>query len=98
MQATRIAELSAIISSNTLKVDEYLKTHGRPSPSFDVDAPCDLGIPPEAVEIEQSRRAALEASLELSDLLQGPTSLLRPVVRILQHGPPTIKLFDLTGT
>ena len=87
MRATRIAELSAIISSNTSKVDEYLKAQGKPSPSFDVDAPGDLGIPPEAVEIEQSRKAALEASLELSDLLQGPTSLLRPVVRILPQGP-----------
>ena len=77
---SRIAELSAIISTNTAKVDEYLKSHNRPSPSFGEDHPADLGIPPDAVEIDNARNAALEASIELQDLLQGPASLLRPIV------------------
>lgn len=80
MSITRIAELATSVSTNTAKVDEYLKSHSRPSPSFDVDHPADLGIPPEAIDIDNARKAALEASIELQDLLQGPTSLLRPVV------------------
>lgn len=80
MSSTRIAELATSVSTNTAKVDEYLKSHSRPSPSFDVDHPADLGIPPEAIDIDNARKAALEASIELQDLLQGPTSLLRPVV------------------
>ena len=81
MTTTRTAQLVNIISTNTAKVDEYLASRSLPSPSFHVDAPDDLGIPPEAIEIDDARRAALEASIELQDLLQGPTSLLRPVVR-----------------
>lgn len=80
MSSTRIAELAAIVSTNTTKIDDYLISHNLPSPSFDVDHPADLGIPLEAIDIDDARRAALEASMELQDLLQGPTSLLRPVV------------------
>lgn len=80
MNSTRIAELAAIISTNTAKIDDYLRSHGLPSPSFDVDHPADLGIPGEAIDIDNARKSALEASIELQDLLQGPTSLLRPVV------------------
>ncbi|KAM0797379.1 O-methyltransferase [Usnea florida] len=79
MGTTRIAQLAALISSNTAKVDLYLKSQGLPPPSFDVDAPNDLGIPPQATDIDDARKAALEASIELQDLLQGSTSLLRPV-------------------
>jgi hypothetical protein len=80
MSVTRMAELVALVSTNTSRIDQYLESHGLPSPSFDVDCPRDLGIPTEATEIEDARKAALEASIELQDLLQGPTSLLRPVV------------------
>lgn len=80
MGSTRIAELAAIVSTNTAKIDDYLKYHGLPSPSFHVDHPADLGIPPEAIDVDNARKLALEASMELQDLLQGPTSLLRPVV------------------
>lgn len=83
MKTTRMAELAALVSTNTTKIDHYLRSHSLPSPSFDVNAPSDLGIPPEATEIDDARKAALEASIELQDLLQGPTSLLRPVVCIL---------------
>ena len=80
MGTSRIGELVALISTNTAKVETYLQAHGLPSPSFDVDAPNDLGIPPDATAVDDARRAALEASIELQDLLQGSTSLLRPVV------------------
>ena len=84
MASTRIAELAGLIASNTATVDDYLRSHNLPSPSFDVDGPVNLGIPAEAVEIESARVAAVEASMELQDLLQGPNTLLRPNVCRLQ--------------
>ena len=75
-----MAQLAAVTSTNTAKVDNYLESHGLPGPSFDVDAPLDLGIPQEATDIEDARKVTLEATIELQDLLQGSTSLLRPVV------------------
>lgn len=81
MSSTRISELAAIISSNTAIVDTYLKTNHIPSPSFDKDAPIqNLGIPKEAIEIDDARRNALAASQELQDLLQGPTACLLPTM------------------
>lgn len=35
----------------------------------------------DAPEIEKARIAAIEASMELQDLLTGPIQLLRPIVR-----------------
>lgn len=80
LSSTRIAELTAVVLTNTAKIDDYLESHGLPSPSFAVEHPADLGIPPEAIDIDNARNAALEASIELQDPPQGPTSLLRPVV------------------
>ncbi|CAG8957850.1 hypothetical protein HYFRA_00000190 [Hymenoscyphus fraxineus] len=80
MAPNRITELASIISLNTAKVDEYLEKHNKPTPSFNINAPLDLGIPPEAPEIEAARKKALAASIELQDLLQGPTACLRPVL------------------
>ena len=79
---TRIAELASIVAENTAKVDEYLRANNLPTPSFDVDAPAQIPIPPDATDIEAARRNAVEASTELNDLLQGSTALLRPNVRI----------------
>jgi hypothetical protein len=68
------------VSINTAKVEAYLRAHGIPSLSFDANAPLDFGIPKEAVEIDNARRAALAASIELQDLLQGPAACARPVM------------------
>lgn len=81
MAPSRITELASIIASRTAKVDEYLRSHNRPSPSFDIDNPPDLGIPIDAVDIDEARVEAIEASIELQELLQGPASLLSPIVR-----------------
>lgn len=70
---SRIAELAAAVAQHTQKIDDYLAANRLPYPSFDVHGPADLGLPP---EIEQSRTAALQASQELNDLLQGPRDLL----------------------
>ena len=84
MRSTRIAELAAQIQENTAKVDKYLRSKGLPSPSFDVDGPVDFKIEDE--DIHNARETAIDASLELHQILLGPAMCLRPVVSI-----PTIQ-------
>ena len=82
MAHTRIADLAAQIRDNTLKVDHYLQSKDLPSPSFHVDGPVDFQI--EDGEIQKAREMALDASLELHQLLLGPTMCIRPVVSITE--------------
>ena len=46
-----IENLCEVISHNTRKVANYLRSKSLPFPSFDIDAPSESMIPPEAVEI-----------------------------------------------
>lgn len=78
MSSSRITELAALVQANTAKVDEYLRKHHLPFPSFDEDGPVDFKI--ESDEVQNARTIAMEASLELHDLLLGPSMCLRPVV------------------
>ena len=68
--ASRIAQLAAMIQSQTSKVDEYFTAHKLPSPSFDEDLPTDL-----PQEIELARNGVLIAADELTDLMAGPQAL-----------------------
>ena len=78
MSSSRITELATLVQINTAKVDGYLREHNLPFPSFDEDGPVDFKLQSE--EIQDARTAAMEASLELHDLLLGPSMCLRPVV------------------
>ena len=78
MSSSRITELATLVQVNTARVDGYLREHNLPFPSFDEDGPVDFKISSE--EIQDARTAAMEASLELHDLLLGPSMCLRPVV------------------
>lgn len=80
MTSSRILELSKIISTNTEKIDTYLREKDEPQPSFEENGPLKAlpdGSPP---ELEQARIEAIEASIELQQLLQGSDSLLTPTV------------------
>ncbi|KAH6679301.1 putative O-methyltransferase [Halenospora varia] len=80
---SRILELSTIISQSTTKISTYLSATNLPHPSFSEDAP--LTILPEgtsAPEIEEARIAAVEASIELQQLLQGVDALLTPDINM----------------
>lgn len=75
--ASRIAELSEIVSSSTRTIDQYLTANSLPKPSFSEDGPVELGL---STEVEAARYAAINASAELQALLQGPKDHLRPIV------------------
>ena len=76
MISPSITELATIISTNTTKVNNYLRDHGYPLPSFDVDAPSMSNIPLNAPEIEAARVAVIDATLILHDLMLGPKEYL----------------------
>lgn len=79
IEETRIAQLAESVGSNTRKLDQYFKSKNLPTPSFDVDGPVDFGIAATDGDVEEARVKAIEAAMELIDLLQGPMALLRPL-------------------
>lgn len=84
MPPSRIAELAALVQSNTDLVDRYLREHDLPSPSFEENGPVDFGIALQ--EIQDARNVAIDASMELHELLLGPAMCLRPVVSFFPRG------------
>ena len=85
MASTRLSELVQRVQVNTGKVNDYLEAHGLPAPSFDEHGPVDLQL--NSKEVAEARIAAMEAALELHDLLLGPAMCLRPVVSTLPSQP-----------
>ena len=76
MSPTRIVELSQIIAAGTQTVDEYFTSHNLATPSFDVDGPPAIVIPPEMTEVAAAHAAVIDATKELHSLMLGPTALL----------------------
>ena len=77
---SRISELADIISTNTQKINDYLQTHNLPQPSFAVNGPVQP-IPLDVQGLQEARTLAVEASIELQQLLQGVDKLLFPEVK-----------------
>lgn len=77
---SQIVELANQLVRNVNDVNAYLLSNDLPQPSFDVDGPLELGTQ-SAPDVEAARISAIEATMELQDLLLGPTMLLRPIVR-----------------
>ncbi|CAG8978171.1 hypothetical protein HYALB_00011487 [Hymenoscyphus albidus] len=69
---TRIRELTTIVSTHTQKIDDYLLSHNKPTPSFDVGCP-ELDLPE---DLQASRELVIDATTELKELLQGPKQFL----------------------
>lgn len=80
MPDTTISLLSESIFRNIKVVDSYLKANNLPGPTFDVDGPTFLDIGSDGEHVEEARVKALEAAVELVDLLAGPLATLRPLV------------------
>jgi hypothetical protein len=86
MSSSRLVQLAESVIKNAKTFDAYLQQHDLPAPSFDADGPADFGISTDSPHVEQARVEAIEAAIELADLLQGPITFLRPIVRyILRH-------------
>ena len=76
MSQSRIAELAEIIAGNTSFVDKHFNDNDIPTPSFGLDAPLDIQIPPHEKEVTKARYAVLDATMELNQLLTGHAALI----------------------
>ena len=76
MSPTRIVELAQTIANGTQTVDEYFTSHNLATPSFDVDGPPAIIIPPKMSDVAAAHAAVIDATKELHSLMLGPTALL----------------------
>ncbi|KAI0123919.1 S-adenosyl-L-methionine-dependent methyltransferase [Xylariales sp. AK1849] len=93
---SRSAYLVRIISDNTTKIEAYRQEQALPPLSLGPDAPLDVKYPP---NVEQCRRALIDASLELGDLATGPVELrLVPGWAVMTMFAVTQFIFDFDIT
>lgn len=71
-----ITEIAAIIAENTAVVDEYFSSNGIPTPSFSVDGPARVRIPPTETKVAEAHATVLGATMELHNLMLGPEAML----------------------
>lgn len=76
MPPSRIVELATRIANNTATINDYLRSHNLPTPSFDVDGPLDTLIPKHETDVESARVAVIDDTLELRRLVLGPREYL----------------------
>lgn len=86
MANSRIVELSTSIAKNTAIVDEFCKKTGIPTPSFDVNAPPTVNIPPNEAAVTEAKDNIIAATRELGQLMQGPAEIVTDIgVRLLSE-------------
>lgn len=74
---TRLTDLTQIIQAETIKIEQYFAANGLPGLSFDPNAPLDFPVAASNSEIQQARRAVINATQELHDLMVGPSESMR---------------------
>jgi hypothetical protein len=79
MSTSRILQLAQQIVANTTVLDEHLSRAGLKGPSFEPGAPIDAFQPSNA-DVDRAKSDAIEATIELRQLLEGPIKLLMPEV------------------
>ena len=77
MASPAITDLAAAISRNTQIVNDYFAANNMPLPSFDVNGPQIIAIPPAEKEITAARKQLLADTQALHDLMMGPWDMLR---------------------
>lgn len=74
---SRLTELTEIIASETKKVQEYFAANRLRELSFDPSAATDFPVHSTNTEIQDARRAVVNATQELHDLMVGPRETVR---------------------
>jgi hypothetical protein len=72
----RITQLANAIAADTAVVDAYFTAHNIASPSFDVDGPLTVVIPPFEKDVIAAHTRVLGATQELHSLMLGPMAML----------------------
>ncbi|KAA8568576.1 hypothetical protein MFRU_012g01210 [Monilinia fructicola] len=73
---SQLIVLSNTISEGTAIVNEYFLSHNLPMPSFDVSGPPRVVIPSHEKRVAAAYAEVLRATIELHNLLLGPTAIL----------------------
>lgn len=76
MATSRILELAHLITIQATVIYQHLQDNNLPEPSFSQNGPPD--IPNPTPELTAARNKAIEATIELRQLLEGPVKLLLP--------------------
>lgn len=77
MASTRLTDLARTVLQQTSLIEDYFNTNNLPPPSFDEHSPAEL---PLTAKLQPARQRAIDAAMELQDLLMGPAMQLRPVL------------------
>jgi len=73
MASSKILELASTIHIHTKIIHDHLLSENLPFPSFEIDSPVRLQLPPEIIK---SQNAVLSASYDLTALMVGPIGIL----------------------
>ncbi len=76
MASQSITHLAAAILRNTQIVHDFFTAKNMPLPSFDVNGPMAITVPPEEKEVTAARKQLLADTQALHDLMMGPMELL----------------------
>jgi hypothetical protein len=72
-----IATLAELIYSKTKLLDKFISSNNLTPPSFGSDGPLDFPIPPKDQALQDARRAVINVTSQLHDLLVGPRERMR---------------------
>jgi len=86
MSTPRTAELTQIIAFQMDVLNEHLRLNDLPAPSFSPDTPIDA-FGSSTPDVQKAKTSAIEAIIELRQLLEGPVKLLLPEVLYLKTLP-----------
>ena len=73
---SRITTLARQILDNATVLEAYCKDNNVKPPSFDVDGPAHFQVPPSHPQAAAAQAGLLAETLELNQLVSGPTSML----------------------
>lgn len=82
MSSARLTDLARTILQQTSLIENHFNANNFPLPSFDEHSQPELSLP--SPELQQARQEAVEAAVELQDLLMGPAMQLRPVLNAVR--------------
>lgn len=82
MSPSRILQLAQIIVSQTSVIDQHIQHNNLAEPSFKPGSPVEP-IQDTTPKIEEAKNKAVEATIELRQLLEGPMNLLLPEASLL---------------
>lgn len=76
---SRITELAKLIAEKTAILESYFQTNGIPKPSFDINGPQHISIPPQVKDVAAAHADVLAATRDLHTLMLGPSTALMSI-------------------